>query len=88
MSFLESKRGQASAGSDSGDRHFEEAQVPEVVVNNQVHSATALPERPELGAEEETPPAYSEVHDRFSLHQAGFDAGASITGEQSTARRP
>lgn len=40
-----------------------------------------LPENPELGASEQVPPAYSEQHDQLSLHQAGFDAGATLTGE-------
>ncbi|KAI8962520.1 glycosyltransferase family 1 protein [Daldinia sp. FL1419] len=35
----------------------------------------------ELGAEDDVLPAYSEVHDRFSLHQAGFDAGAAVTDD-------
>ncbi|KAI1374208.1 glycosyltransferase family 1 protein [Hypoxylon crocopeplum] len=40
-----------------------------------------MPEDPELGAEEDVPPAYSEQHDQFSLHQTGFDAGAAVTDD-------
>ncbi|KAI0169901.1 glycosyltransferase family 1 protein [Hypoxylon sp. FL1284] len=40
-----------------------------------------MPEDPELGAEEDVPPAYSEFHDQLSLHQAGFDAGAAVTDD-------
>lgn len=61
-------------------------ETPEVVVSDGFHTPTALPELPELGAEEEVPPAYSELHDQLSLHQAGFDAGAAVTGEQPTRR--
>ncbi|KAI1809774.1 hypothetical protein GGS20DRAFT_570470 [Poronia punctata] len=39
-----------------------------------------LPESPELVAEE-VPPAYSEFHDQLNIHQAGFDAGAAVTGD-------
>jgi hypothetical protein len=39
-----------------------------------------LPESPELVVEEDVPPAYSEFHDRLNIHQAGFDAGAALTG--------
>jgi hypothetical protein len=38
-----------------------------------------LPESPELVAED-VPPAYSEFHDQLNIHQAGFDAGAVLTG--------
>ncbi|KAK6086145.1 glycosyltransferase family 28 domain-containing protein [Seiridium cupressi] len=80
MSVLESKRAQASSGSGSGSGNDSE-RIPAVAVPDDFHSATALPELPELGAEEEVPPAYSEVHDRLSLHQAGFDAGATVTDD-------
>ncbi|KAI1138122.1 glycosyltransferase family 1 protein [Hypoxylon sp. FL0543] len=40
-----------------------------------------MPVDAELGAEEDVPPAYSEVHDQFSLHQTGFDAGAAVTDD-------
>jgi hypothetical protein len=39
-----------------------------------------LPESPDLVAEEEVPPAYSEFHDQLNIHQTGFDAGAAVTG--------
>lgn len=52
--------------------------APEVVPPgyNSGHISTDF----ELGAEDDVPPAYSEVHDRFSLHQTGFEAGAAVTG--------
>ncbi|KAF2969959.1 hypothetical protein GQX73_g3649 [Xylaria multiplex] len=40
-----------------------------------------LPESPELVTEEDVPPAYSEFHDQLNIHQAGFDAGAVVTGD-------
>ncbi|KAI0839226.1 glycosyltransferase family 1 protein [Hypoxylon sp. FL0890] len=40
-----------------------------------------MPVDAELGAEEDVPPAYSEMHDQFSLHQTGFDAGAAVTDD-------
>ncbi|ETS84585.1 hypothetical protein PFICI_02610 [Pestalotiopsis fici W106-1] len=82
MSVLESKRAQASSGSA-----HETEQLPDyddtlsIAVSDGFQAGTALPDLPELGAEEEVPPAYSEVHDRLSLHQAGFDAGATITDD-------
>lgn len=82
MSILESKRAQASKGSGNEQERIPGYdEIPAVTVPDDFHSATALPELPGLGAEEEVPPAYSEVHDRLSLHQAGFDAGATVTGK-------
>ncbi|KAI1103665.1 glycosyltransferase family 1 protein [Jackrogersella minutella] len=40
-----------------------------------------MPVEPELGAEEDVPPAYSEMHDQFSLQQTGFAAGAAVTDD-------
>ncbi|KAI2782640.1 glycosyltransferase family 1 protein [Daldinia loculata] len=53
--------------------------APEVVPPgyNSGHISTDF----ELGAEDDVPPAYSEVHDRFSLHQTGFEAGAAVTDD-------
>ena len=56
--------------------------VPDVVVSDGFSdSQLALPEVAELGAEEDVPPAYSEQYDQLKLHQAGFDAGAAVTGK-------
>lgn len=83
MSVLESKSGGGnnSRRQETVPPYDETPSTPSVTVSDGFHSATALPDLPELGAEEEVPPAYSEVHDRLSLHQAGFDAGATVTGE-------
>lgn len=35
----------------------------------------------DLGASDEAPPAYGEVHDQLNLSQDGFNAGAAVTGE-------
>ncbi|KAK7963820.1 Sterol 3-beta-glucosyltransferase [Apiospora saccharicola] len=51
---------------------FPEAAIP------RPEAGMPLPEDPALGAEEEVPPAYSEVHDQISIHQAGFNAGATL----------
>ncbi|KAI1415006.1 glycosyltransferase family 1 protein [Hypoxylon sp. FL1857] len=41
-----------------------------------------MPVDAELAVEEdEALPAYSEMHDQFSLHQTGFDAGAAVTDD-------
>ncbi|KAH6651632.1 glycosyltransferase family 28 domain-containing protein [Truncatella angustata] len=84
MSMLDSKRAQASSGSGSGN-HAEQTpsydDTLSATVSDGFRDQTALPDLPELGAEEEVPPAYSEVHDRLSLHQAGFDAGATVTDD-------
>lgn len=37
---------------------------------------------PDLGAELDAPPAYGEHHDQLQLSQAGFEAGAAVTGEE------
>lgn len=43
----------------------------------------------DLGASDEAPPAYGEVHDQLNLSQAGFNAGAAVTGElRPWDRRP
>lgn len=34
----------------------------------------------DLGAADEAPPAYGELHDQLNLSQAGFNAGAAVTG--------
>ncbi|KAJ0104171.1 hypothetical protein J7T55_000522 [Diaporthe amygdali] len=35
----------------------------------------------DLGASDEAPPAYGEVHDQLNLSQAGFNAGAAVTDD-------
>lgn len=35
----------------------------------------------DLGASNEAPPAYGELHDQLNLSQPGFNAGAAVTGE-------
>ncbi|KAI0023776.1 hypothetical protein F4780DRAFT_785565 [Xylariomycetidae sp. FL0641] len=57
------------------------SQAPEVRVDDAAHGGLLVPDVPELGAEEDVPPAYSEFHDHFNLHQAGFDAGAAVTDD-------
>ncbi|KAI0533803.1 hypothetical protein GGR58DRAFT_485207 [Xylaria digitata] len=57
--------------------------APGLVVTDdgQNYSNGFLPEAPELVTEEDVPPAYSEFHDQLNIHQAGFDAGAVVTGD-------
>lgn len=38
----------------------------------------------DLGASEEAPPAYGDLYDQLNLSQAGFKAGATVTGERLT----
>jgi hypothetical protein len=40
---------------------------------------------PDLGADIDAPPAYGEHHDQLRLSQAGFEAGAAVTGKFGTA---
>ncbi|KAI0908517.1 hypothetical protein F4823DRAFT_598813 [Ustulina deusta] len=40
-----------------------------------------LPESPELVAQDDVLPAYSEFPDQLNIHQAGFDAGAVVTDD-------
>ncbi|KAI1484782.1 hypothetical protein F5X96DRAFT_662874 [Biscogniauxia mediterranea] len=58
--------------------------TPELVITdgyNHGYHDGLMPDVPELGAGEDVLPAYSEFHDQFFLHQAGFDAGAAITDD-------
>ncbi|RWA13712.1 hypothetical protein EKO27_g1403 [Xylaria grammica] len=57
--------------------------APGLVVTDdgQNYSNGFLPESPDLVAEEEVPPAYSEFHDQLNIHQTGFDAGAAVTDD-------
>lgn len=88
MSIVNEKRAPGStrnadpSGRNSTVSGYHDA--PEVVVTDGCGSFSSLPDivEPELGAEEEVPPAYSEHHDQLSFHQSGFDAGAVVTGEQ------
>ncbi|KAH8165562.1 hypothetical protein CIB48_g2700 [Xylaria polymorpha] len=50
-----------------------------VADDSQNYNNGFLPESPELVAQEDVPPAYSEFHDQLNIHQAGFDAGAAVT---------
>lgn len=80
MTIVDEKTALRNGGNLSAPRRrtsFSDA--PEVVVTENYNTGL-MPEDPELGAEEDVPPAYSEFHDQFSLHQAGFDAGAAVTG--------
>lgn len=42
----------------------------------------------DLGASDEAPPAYGDVHDQLNLSQAGFNAGAAVTGELRSLESP
>lgn len=42
----------------------------------------------DLGASDDAPPAYGEVHDQLNLSQDGFNAGAAVTGELQPCHRP
>ncbi len=44
---------------------------------------------PDLGANEDAPPAYGDAMDHLQLSQAGFQAGATVTGglERRRVRR-
>ena len=51
-------------------------------------SELGMPELPSLLVEGEDvpPPAYSELHNEVHFSQAGFDAGAQVTGKGHAAR--
>ncbi|KAI0457485.1 hypothetical protein F5B21DRAFT_464572 [Xylaria acuta] len=57
--------------------------APGLVVtdDSQNYNNGFLPESPELVAQEDVPPAYSEFHDQLNIHQTGFDAGAVVTDD-------
>ncbi|KAI1771996.1 glycosyltransferase family 1 protein [Hypoxylon cercidicola] len=81
MTIVEDKTALRNGGAMSAPRRrtsFSDA--PEIVVTENYNSGL-MPEDPELGAEEDVPPAYSEFHDQFSLHREGFDAGAAVTDD-------
>lgn len=54
-----------------------------VTDDNQNYHNGFLPESPDLVADEDVPPAYSEFHDQLNIHQSGFDAGAAVTGRST-----
>ncbi|KAI1761282.1 glycosyltransferase family 1 protein [Hypoxylon sp. FL1150] len=81
MTIVDEKTALRNGGNPSAPRRRTSfGDAPEVVVTEN-YNASLMPEDPELGAEEDVPPAYSEFHDQFSLHQAGFDAGAAVTDD-------
>lgn len=43
---------------------------------------------PDLGATVDAPPAYGDHHDQLQLSQAGFEAGAAVTGEEKIESAP
>lgn len=84
MSVLEQKRALGNDGSSSQDEQASSGRtgsLPGVIITDPQADMLGIPATPELGADEVVPPAYSELHDRFSLQQPGFEAGADITGE-------
>ncbi|TRX94196.1 hypothetical protein FHL15_004964 [Xylaria flabelliformis] len=50
-----------------------------VTEDSQNYNNGFLPASPELVAQDDVPPAYSEFHDQINIHQTGFDAGAAVT---------
>lgn len=87
MTIVEEKTTLRNGGTLSAPRRTSFSDAPEVVVTENYNSGL-MPENAELGAEEDVPPAYSEFHDQFSLHQAGFDAGAAVTGMMMSFSTP
>lgn len=89
MSILDDKRAQAAPRGRQQRQPIttptsSSTAAPGVVVSDDFTPQDGqgpLPEQPELGASEQVPPAYSETHDHLSLSQAGFNAGATLTGE-------
>lgn len=84
MSVLEQKRALGNNGNGTQDERTisgRPGSLPGVIITDSQTDMLGIPDTPELGADEVVPPAYSEVHDRFSLQQPGFEAGADITGE-------
>ncbi|KAK8110989.1 Sterol 3-beta-glucosyltransferase UGT80B1 [Apiospora kogelbergensis] len=90
MSVLDSKRAATSSSSDresgnndgsaQGLQDNNGHEIPEAAIPRP-EAGMPLPALPDLGAEEEVPPAYSALHDQISLHQSGFDAGATLTDD-------
>ncbi|RYP26948.1 hypothetical protein DL767_007870 [Monosporascus sp. MG133] len=82
MSIVDEKRVRRASRPETPEAHaVRYHDAPEVVVTDGFGTSTPLPGTvgPELGAEDEVPPAYSEHHDQLSLHRAGFEAGAVLT---------
>ncbi|KAI2620457.1 glycosyltransferase family 1 protein [Hypoxylon sp. NC1633] len=80
MLITEEKSALSTPETPRAPRRTSFSDAPEVMVSDGYNTGL-LPEDPELGAEEDVPPAYSEMHDQFSLHQTGFDAGAAVTDD-------
>jgi hypothetical protein len=66
-------------GSKSGPA----AQPAKTESNEPLNDATVTDgfSQADLGADEDVPPAYGESFDKVLLSQAGFEAGATVTGE-------
>ncbi|KAI5865792.1 glycosyltransferase family 1 protein [Durotheca rogersii] len=77
MAIVDEKK-QAADEPAPAPRRPTSSDAPEVVVH-EGYNTGLIPEDPQLVVEEDVPPAYSELHDQLSLHQAGFDAGAAVT---------
>ncbi|XDG08853.1 hypothetical protein ABKA04_008468 [Annulohypoxylon sp. FPYF3050] len=80
MSIFDEKSAQKASEAARAPRRNSLSNAPEVVMS-EVPNEGPIPLEAELGAEEDVPPAYSEMHDQFSLHQTGFDAGAAVTDD-------
>ncbi len=70
------------AGPSSGPRsvHYQQ-QVPQAGVDDLNDNLT-------LGAADDAPPAYGDLHDQLLVEQPGFSAGAAVTSEQSPSAPP
>ncbi|OTB17502.1 glycosyltransferase family 1 protein [Daldinia sp. EC12] len=55
--------------------------APEVIAGPGYNSGIMSSDLELGGGDDDGLPAYSEVHDRFTLHQTGFDAGAAVTDD-------
>ncbi|KAI0383627.1 glycosyltransferase family 1 protein [Hypomontagnella monticulosa] len=82
MSIVDEKRAEGARETPPAlpPRRTSFSEAPEVVVDDGLSSGL-VPVEAELGAEDDVLPAYSEMHDQFSLHQTGFDAGAAVTDD-------
>lgn len=82
MTIIDEKSGLRPA---QAPRRASFSNAPEVVVTDGAatdgYNTGLMSVDAELGAEEEALPAYSEMHDQFSLHQTGFEAGAAVTDD-------
>ncbi|KAI0158237.1 hypothetical protein GGR57DRAFT_459599 [Xylariaceae sp. FL1272] len=83
MTIIDQKQSAQAAGGATGGPPLppprSRTNAPGLVVHGSDRGF--VPAISEIGPGDDAPPAYSELHDQFNIHQAGFDAGAAVADD-------